>query len=219
VDISPAQTGATLTLPAVAFSQNTSDYRCILTGRCSIVTSGFATLYVNQLPMISLLASRPLALLPTDHVTLSAVVSPGGGTYVWKKNGNVLAGASGASITLTVDDAGSYTCTYTDLNGCSKTSDAMVVTAEPSDKLYVYPNPNLGNFHVRFYNAPNEAATVNIYDFKGAEIYSKGVITTLPYTQIDVDLSNMPAGTYLVEVFNSAGKSIGAKKVNVNLPQ
>jgi hypothetical protein len=219
VDIVPAQTAATLPLPAVTFGMNTNSYRVILTGRCSVVTSGFATLYVNPLPTISLLASRPLALLPTDNVTLTAVVSPGGGTYVWKKNGNVVSGATGSSIALTVDDAGSYTCTYTDLNGCVKTSDAMVVSGQPSDKLYVYPNPNEGNFHVRFYNSANEPVTVNIYDFKGSKVYSKAVVTVLPYTDISVNLSNLPAGTYLVNVINSAGKSIGAKKVSVNIPQ
>ena len=219
VDMVPAQTAATLIIPAVQFSQNTSDYRVILTGRCSVVTSGFATLYVNPLPMISLTASRPLALLPPDNVTLTAVVSPGGGTYVWKKNGVVVAGASGASITLTVDDAGSYTCTYTDLNGCIKTSDAKVVTGQPSDNLYVYPNPNTGNFFVRFFNSANEPVTVNIYDFKGSKVYTKAVVTALPYTEISVDLSNVPAGTYLINVYNSAGKIIGSKKVSVNLPQ
>ena len=219
VDIIPAQTAATLPLPAVSFSMNTNSYRCILTGRCSIVTSGFASLYVNPLPTISLLASRPLALLPTDNVTLTAVANPGGGTYVWKKNGVVVAGASGSSITLTVDDAGSYTCTYTDLNGCVATSAAMVVTAEPSDILYVYPNPNLGVFHVRFYNAANEPVTVNIFDFKGSRVLSKGVVTVLPYTEFEVDISNVPAGIYLITVINSTGKIIGTKKVSVHLPE
>ena len=218
VDISGA-TSATLTLPAVTFNQNTNDYRVKLTGRCSEVISGFATLYVNPLPTISLLASRPLALLPTDNVTITAVVSPGGGTYVWRKNGIVVAGATGSSITLTVDDAGSYTCTYTDLNGCVKTSATMVVTGQPSDKLYVYPNPNTGHFFVRFFNSANEPVTVNIYDFKGSKVYSKAVVTVLPYTEISVDLSNVPAGNYLVNVFNSSGKIIGSKKVSVNLPQ
>jgi hypothetical protein len=218
VDIAGAN-AATLPLPSVAFSQNTNSYRVKLTGRCSEVISGSATLYVNPLPTISLVASRPLALLPTDNVTLSAVVSPGGGTYVWKKNGIVIAGASGASITLTVDDAGSYTVTYTDPNGCVRTSNAMVVSAQPSDNLYVYPNPNLGIFHVRFYNVANENVTVNIFDFKGSKILSKAVVTVLPYTEISVDISNQPAGTYLINVINSAGKIIGAKKVSVRLPE
>jgi hypothetical protein len=218
VDI-PGATSATLTLPAVTFSQNTNDYRVKLTGRCSEVISGFATLYVNPLPTVSILASGPLALLPAQSVDLTALVNPGGGTFVWRRNGNVVPGATGSSITLTVDDAGSYTVTYTDLNGCVKTSNAMVVTGQPSDKLYVYPNPNAGHFFVRFFNSANEPVTVIIYDFKGSKVFSKAIVTALPYTEISVDLSNVPAGNYLVNVFNSAGKIIGSKKVSVNLPQ
>ena len=62
VDIVGA-TASTLPLPGVTFSMNTNSYRVILTGRCSVVTSGFATLYVNPLPTISLLASGPAGVV------------------------------------------------------------------------------------------------------------------------------------------------------------
>ena len=213
-------TAATLPLPAVTFGMNTNSYRCILTGRCSVVTSGFATLYVNPLPTISLLASRPLALLPGQLLNITTVVNPGGGSYQWYKNGVAMVGVTSSSLNnLSVDDIGSYTCVYTDLNGCKQTSAAMVVIGQPSENIWVYPNPNGGQFHVRFYNTVNEAATVNIFDFKGSRIYSKAVVTGLAYTDISVDLRNMPAGTYLVSFINSSGKLIGSKKVSVNIPQ
>src|SRR5258705_3560110 len=105
---------------------NTNSYRVILTGLCSAVTSGFATLFVNQLPMVSILASGPLALLPAQTVTLTAVVNPPGGTYQWFKNGVAIAGATGASLVdLTVSDQGAYSVRYTDLNGCVATSANM----------------------------------------------------------------------------------------------
>ena len=215
VDIVGA-TAATLPLNAVPFSLNTTDYRVILTGRCSQVTSGFATLYVNPLPMISLLASRPLALLPGNQLTLTAVVSPGGGTYVWRKNGVIIAGASGATLAnLSVDDIGSYTCTYTDGNGCVKTSDAMVVTGQPSDKIWVYPNPNTGVFQIRFYNATNEAVNVNIFNSVGQQVWTKAINTGLSYSRIDVDISNLASDTYTAQVVNSAGKVVGARKFNM----
>jgi hypothetical protein len=213
-------TASTLLIPAVAFTQNTNDYRCILTGRCSIVTSGFATLYVNPLPMISLLASGPLALLPAQSLNLTAVVSPGGGSYQWFKNGVAIPGATGAALSgLTVNDIGSYTCRYTDLNGCVKLSEAKVVSGQPSDNIWVYPNPNTGNFHVRFFNSVNEQVTLNIFNLLGQKVYSKPVTTGLNYTDIDVNVTNLPAGDYIVNVINSAGKIVGSKKIGVNLPQ
>jgi hypothetical protein len=219
VDIVSA-TASTLQVPGVTFTMNTNSYRVKLTGRCSVVISGFATLYVNQLPSISLVASRSLALLPGQSLDLTALVSPGGGTYQWYKNGVAIAGATGASLAgLTVDDIGSFTCVYTDANGCKKTSEAKVVIGQPSDNIWVYPNPNTGIFQVRFFNALNEPVTVNIFDFKGAKVYAKAITTNLAYTEIDVNLTNLPAGDYLVSVINSAGKSIGAKKVGVRIAQ
>jgi len=184
-----------------------------------VVTSGCTTLYVNQLPTISILASGPLALLPAQSVTLTAVVNPAGGSYQWFKNGVAIAGATGASLNnLTVDDIGSYTCRYTDLNGCVATSAAMIVSGQTSDNLYVYPNPNDGYFHVRFYNLINEEVTVSVYDALGQLIYRRKVITSAtPYTDIEVDLGGRKAaGTKVVVLNNDSGRKVGAKKIIVN---
>jgi Secretion system C-terminal sorting domain/HYR domain len=217
VDMVPAQTASTLTLTAVQFSQNTSDYRVILTGRCSVVTSGFATLYVNPLPSISLLASGLLSLLPGQSVDLTAVVSPVGGTYQWFKNGSTTVYSTASALTgLTVDDIGSYTCTYTDLNGCKKTSETKTISGQPSDRIWLYPNPNTGIFQVRFFNTVNENVTVNIFDFGGRKVYTKLVTTGLNYSGIEVNVSYLPADIYLVRIVNSAGRIIGSKKVIIH---
>ena len=214
----PGATSATLTLPAVAFNQNTTDYRVIITGRCSVVTSGFATLYVNQLPTVSILVSGPLALLPAQSVTLTAVVNPGGGTYQWFKNGVAIAGATSASLVgLTVNDIGIYRVRYTDLNGCVVTSEEKLVSGQVSDGLFIYPVPNDGHFHVRFYNQANEEVTIRVFDMKGALVYLKKVTTNLPYTDIDVDMRSriQATETYLVEVRGAEGRLIGARKIIV----
>ncbi len=206
---------STLPLNAVTFSMNTNSYRVVINGLCTFnIISNFATLYVNPLPTISLLASRPLSLLPGQSVTFTAVVNPGGGSYVWRKNGVVVAGATGATLAnLTVDDIGSYTCTYTDLNGCVATSAAMVVTGHPSDKIWVYPNPNTGAFQVRFYNSANEPVNVNIFNSAGQQVWSKALTTSgITYSKIDVDISNLAADVYTAQVVNSAGKIVGARK-------
>lgn len=210
---------STLTLNSVTLSMNTNSYRVILTGRCSIVTSGFATLYVNALPTVSILASRSPALLPGQLLTLTAVVSPGGGSYQWFKNGVAIAGATGSSLTnLTVSDIGSYTCTYTDLNGCVSTSAAMVVSGLVSDGLFIYPVPNNGQFHVRFYNQPGEEVTIRVFDMKGAFVYQQKEVTTLAYTDIGVNITTdriIATETYLVEVRGNNGRLIGAKKIQI----
>lgn len=213
VNISGANTSS-LAFSNLTLAQNTNSYRVLVTGLCTTVTSNFATLYVNSLPTVSILTSRPPTLLPGQNITLTAVVNPSGGSYQWYKNNVAIAGATGASISgLTVDDIGNYKVVYTDLNGCTQTSSDVVLSGLASDKLYVYPNPNRGQFQVRFYNLANESVTVNIYDAKGAKIMVKAVVTAgITYSRIDMDMTGKPSGTYLCEVVNGAGKVIGARK-------
>ena len=90
-----------------------------------------------------------------------------------------------------------------------------MVTALQSTHFYVYPNPNDGHFHIRFYNQAGEQVTVNLYDMKGSLVYSRKTVTTTPYTDIEVDISNLPAGVYTVELRNASGKQVGAKKIIV----
>lgn len=204
----------TLTFSNLTLAMNTNSYRVQITGLCTTILSNVATLYVNSLPTVSILASRSTALLPPESVNLTAVVNPGGGSYQWFKNNVPIAGATGASLNgLTVDDIGTYKVFYTDLNGCSQTSASIDVTGLASDKLYVYPNPNRGQFQVRFFNLANEDVTVQIFDAKGALILKKAVVSSgITYSRIDIDMSSKPTGTYVCEVVNSAGKIVGAKK-------
>lgn len=188
-------------------------------GVCTTITSNLATLYVNSLPIVSITTSRQTVLLPTQNVTLTAVVSPGGGSYQWFKDGVAINGATGQTLNgLTVNDAGTYKVRYTDLNGCTNTSADLIVSAMSSDLLYIYPNPNSGQFHVRFYNTANETATIKIYAYNGALVYNKPFTTTLSYSDMSIDLGGRVAnGIYVVEVRSSTGRLIGAKEIRVQI--
>jgi hypothetical protein len=208
-------TGSTLTLPNVTLAMNATAYRVRVIGLCTTVTSAAATLYVKPVPTIVLVTSIPPVLLPTQFLTITAVVNPGGGTFVWRKNGVVIGGATGNQLTgLTVDDVGSYTCTYT-VNGCSATSNTIVVSAQASDNCYVYPNPNFGQFSVRYFNQVNEKVTLRVFDEHGKEVYTKEYNTTNAYSKLDVNLGNVPSETYLVVIYNSAGQVVCSKKIVV----
>ena len=79
----------------------------------------------------------------------------------------------------------------------------------------MYPNPNSGHFQIRFNNRANEKVTVNIYDEKGAMVYRQTAVTTIAYTSILIDISNLPSETYLVAVIGEDGRLIGARRVSV----
>jgi hypothetical protein len=208
---------ASYTLNNVTISQNTNSYRVIVNGLCTPVTSGFASLYVNPLPTVQLQTSIPPVLLPADHLTITAVVSPAGGSFVWYKNGIIIPGATSSSLSdITVDDAGKYKVVYTDPNGCTSTSAELDVIAQASGTFYVFPNPNNGQFQVRFYNQPGESATIRIFDSKGAKVYESRMTTVLAYSRLDVNLKpSLVSGIYIVELINQQGKRIGTQKVIV----
>jgi hypothetical protein len=212
-------TSATLTIPSVTFALNTNSYRCILSGRCTDVTSNFATLYINPLPTVNVVTSIPPVLTPGQVLSISSTVSPTGGTYRWYKNGTMLTNPlQQLSVLsgLTVDDIGSYQLEYTDLNGCKARSQTVVVSGQQSENLWVYPNPNSGQFQVRFYNTSGETATVRVFDEKGSQVYTKSMVTGLAYTRIDINLGPTIAdGNYTVELVNGSGKRVGAKQIIV----
>jgi hypothetical protein len=211
-------TGSTLTLSAVNVGMNDNSYRVNVIGLCTTVSSGFASLYVNPLPSVSLTASNPPVLLPTQSTSITANVNPAGGTFAWFKNGAALSPAVtiGTLSNLTVESAGTYRTVYTDLNGCVNTSGDLVISAEASDRLYIAPNPNFGQFWVRYYNQVNEQLTLTVFNSNGARVYQKAVTTTLAYSRIDVDLGIEAPGIYVVELRNSTGKLLGSKKMIVS---
>jgi hypothetical protein len=219
VNIAGATTN-TLTIPNVSFADNTKAYRVILTGSCSIVTSATAVLYVNPLPTVTLLPSIPPVLTPGQSLNINSNVNPPGGSYAWFFNG-VLSPTHTTGIWsgITVDGIGTYRLVYTDPNGCTNASADLVVNGQPSGNLWVYPNPNTGQFQVRFFNATGEQVTINVFDSKGALVYQQKVTTGTPYTGINVDLGvHIASGVYIVEAHNGSGQSVGARRIIIRHP-
>jgi hypothetical protein len=198
---------------------NTNSYRVIVNGLCTPVTSTHATLYVNPIPTINLATSIAPNLLPGQVLDITATTAPAGGSYAWFLNGTAIPGASGNVLAgLTVSDAGTYRVVYTGPNGCVVTSSDIVITAQQSGNLYVYPVPNNGQFIVRFYNQANEQVTLRVIDAKGALVYQRKVQTTLPYTTINVDLADgriLTSGVYVVEMRGADGRLAGARRIIV----
>jgi hypothetical protein len=211
-------TAATFSVNNVNSSMNTNSFRVIVQGLCTNVTSGIATLTVRPLPVVSISSSLTPQLLPGQLLSLTATANPGGGSYAWYHDGVLVNGASGPVLSqLGIDDLGTYYVIYTDPTGCSSQSNAIVVSALASDNLYVFPNPNQGEFQVRYFNQTGETITVAVYDMKGSEIYRKKEAGTQPYTGVEVDITGVPSGNYLVVVYNGQGEKVGSKIIVVRL--
>ncbi len=213
----PGATASGYTVSNTSLSMNTNSFRVQVTGLCTTVTSAHASLYVNNLPGVSITASPLLSLYPGQSTNIFSITTPSGGSYVWQYNGTTLGNASGSQLNnLTANNQGSYRLIYTDANGCINTSNNLVLSAAASNNLFVYPNPSNGRFSVRFFNAANEQMRINVYDQKGTKIITKSVIGTAPYSVIDIYINNRyPSGVYLVELLNSSGQKLGDKQVIV----
>ena len=207
-------TASTLPINALTLAMNTNTYRVNVIGLCTTVTSSAASLYVNALPTITLTTTKA-TLTPGETTSITAVVKPTGGTIVWRYNGNVIPGGFTLSG-LGIDDIGTYSATYTDLNGCVKTSNDLVITGLSTNNLYVMPNPNDGRFQVRFYATSTTAPmTLTVYSSNGSKVYQQKMTSAVPYSAVDVDLGQAAGGTYVVEIHDTDGKKIAARKIVV----
>ena len=208
-------TGATLTLNSVTSSMGSNSYRVLVNGLCTVVTSNQATLYVNPLPTVSISASPLASLLPGQNTSITAVTSPSGGSFVWYKNNLVVPGTGAVLGPLSVDDIGTYKTVYTDPNGCINTSANLVISGQVSDNMWVYPNPNTGQFNVRYYNQTGETATLKVFDYLGHEVFKQILPQGIAYSNTVVNIPKLAAEVYIVKVVTSNGRELAAERIVV----
>jgi subtilisin-like proprotein convertase family protein len=216
-------TGATLTLSSVTTSMTGYKYRVVATGGvCGAVTSTtLGTLTVNALPVVTL-SSTDLQVIPGQTTSINATSTPAAqatNSWVWSYNGASITTATTNNTSvlsgINVDKLGSYVAKVTDVNGCVNSSAAIVVGAEATDKLWIYPNPTTGNFYIRLYfgGELTETRKVTIYGPTGQLIETRELTllnTANPYQRMDFNLGGLKAkGSYVVKVVQkNSGKII-----------
>jgi len=218
---------ATLNLTNLAVSSNGNLYRCRLSNTtCTApVNSNAATLTVRQLPSVTLTAAPPLtSLLPGKTITLTANPSaPAAGvtqTITWFYNNNPVPNTGNTRV-VNVEQVGTYRVTIQDAYAggltCSAQSADVVIDAQASDKLFIFPSPNNGRFTVSYYNAGGSSTQrkIIIVDAKGATVYNQQFNITGPYTLLNIDLRNASRGIYIVLVGDAAGNRLAEGKVHV----
>ncbi len=184
-------------------------------------TSASAVLTVRQLPTVGLTASLS-SLLPGQTSLLTATPSAqtaGVLTTTWLYNGTAVANA-GNTRTVNVEQIGTYRVTIQEVFSgvtCSNQSADVVIDATVSNKLFIFPTPNDGNFTVSYYNngSNNSSRTIIVYDAKGNKAYSRQFPITGPYTLIPINMSNAARGIYFVVVGDAAGKRLAEGKVQI----
>ncbi len=186
------------------------------TSGCS-ASSAMTTVAVSPSPLVTISAAPYTRLYPGLITTLTANVTPPGSyTYVWRKNGNVVTGASASTLAgIDLDDLGSYTVTITNTTGlaCSNTSAALAISDSATSKIFILPNPNDGEFDVVYYSAGSSNYTLTLFDGKGAMIYSRPYSISSPYQRMHVNIKQHGRGIYQVVLTDKSGKRIANGKV------
>lgn len=92
----------------------------------------------------------------------------------------------------------------------------------PQNETKVYPNPSNGKFTIEITNyesgIANQNNEIEIYNMMGQRIYSEALRPTSfrgrqAQGDIQIDLSNQPAGIYLYRIVSEKGEAIGTGKL------
>ncbi len=199
----------------------TNNYSVTVTNSNGCSSSSQATaIAVSPNPQVSITAFPFRNLYPGLTTTLTASVTPAGNyTFAWYKNGIAIPASSGSTLTgVNIYDLGNYTVSVTNRTGlpCSNLSNALAISDSASNNLFIFPNPNSGQFNVAYYSpGTNVNNTLVIFDSKGARVYSRVYSIMSPYQMMNVDLRQHGRGVYLVALFDRSGKKIAKGKVMI----
>lgn len=213
----PGATAAVYTTGILTDAMNGNRYRAkVYTATCTVPTiSNAALLTVLVRPSITLTATST-ALLPGQVSVLTATANPAAGViYTWYKDGVVLNGVTGTSYTVDVTSLGSYQVKITNADNCTNESAVVTVSASPSSRLFIYPNPNNGQFTVSYYNSLGTTTQqiITIYDAHGAKVYNQKLAVSGPYQLHPINLKAVARGVYLVVIGDINGKRLAEGKV------
>jgi hypothetical protein len=206
--------GATLSSYTVTTGGN---YRVIVTNTvtgCSKTTGSATVVTINPLPIATITPQGPTAFCSGGSVVLAANTGAGL-TYKWKKGSNFISGATLSNYTATL--GGTYKVEVTNSNGCSKLSAGIVVSVPCREGVprtigidfTVYPNPNFGEFTIKFLNKPASPIQIELTDELGKVVKR---FETDDETVV-IKESNLANGIYCLTVRNK--NAIIIKKINI----
>lgn len=174
-------------------------YTVVTTNASGCTSSNSIT--ISQPTVINLAMSSTQTACGSSSGTASVVASGGTGayTYSWSPSG-------GSNATANNLAAGSYSVTVTDVNGCSKTGNAVVGAANP-------PTISVNNVtNVTCFGLSNGAATITVNGGSPGYTYN-----WLPTGGNASSASNLIAGQYTVTVTDNTGCT-ATETINISAP-
>ena len=177
---------------------------------------------VDPSPTATLAVAPYRSIHPGLLTTISASIAPAGTyKYAWYRNNQLISNET----TTAVDSigyrlwSGAYKMAIENLPPqlpCSYTTPELVIGDSVSSKLFIYPNPNNGQFRVTYYSPTNTRYQVVVMDMKGAVLYRKPHEVTNRYQLIDINLQGASSGLYIIQILDTAGKQLAVEKLIIH---
>ena len=211
----PIGTGATLDN---VFLNITTTFFVRIEGTCNNTTCQSITVNVAPQPVVEITVAPSTGITPSAPVTIIATVSPADNyNYVWTKDNLTNLPTNVDRIIVLANEAGKYKVKVSATRGCTATSNNVIVASATSNTLFIIPNPSRGIFNISYNNgAPNLLGRIlNIYDSKGAKIFTQTYNNNVPFSNMKVDISNKSKGTYFVVLIDAKGEILATGKVLV----
>jgi hypothetical protein len=204
------------TVPSITVSQSGMYSVTVTNAQGCSNTSSATAISVIPKPTVTISAAPVTSLFPGLNTTLTASVNPAGNyNYLWMLNGTPVAGANGPTIPVTVENLGDYSVTVSAVGSCSNTSSSLTIGDSATARLFIWPNPNKGNFKVSYYSQPqqNPVYTLTIYDTRGAYVFRGNYNIGSPYETLEVDMLKFSKGVYHIVLTDRNGKRLASGSV------
>lgn len=214
---------ATLTITGVTANLNNNLYRVLVSNAiCSTpAASAGALLTANVRPTITLTAN-PTNILPGQTTLINAAIQPtaAGFNITWYRDNTVIPFIGGISYLVDSVEVGNYKVGILNpATGCSNESAELTITTSASERLFIFPNPNSGQFTVSYFNSNSSGSsqqTIAIYDARGARVYTAKRPVNGPYTLHHVNIRGVASGIYLVVIGDANGKRLAKEKIFIH---
>jgi hypothetical protein len=170
------------------------------------------TITVNPLPVVSAGTVPSRICISDSLVALNG--TPIGG--YWSG-----IGTSGFNFVPNAAALGSYTLryTFTDANNCTNSATVVATVSECIDRnktlaagaVTLFPNPNDGNFYLKVNSQLYNTLGMRVYNAAGQLVSTKQWSGVVYGRTMAVNLTNLPAGIYVVQLYYGDGQDAGAK--------
>jgi|GEM_PF-1834876 len=188
-------------------------------GDCNTTACASVTVVVNAQPVVTLSVAPYTSLMPGMFTTITASITPQvPGSITWYKNDAWVIGANQNTLQVSVDGLGTYTAKFVSDNNCMAISNEVVIKDSASARMFIGPNPNNGQFTVRYYEQGNsnvKPRQLMVFDSKGALVFSKAFTPYAPYSSMQVNLTGHAHGIYFVRLVDGNGKVVGKDQVRI----